>query len=54
VSALKAKAPEEVDDYRQCVRDIAESVANAAGRGETTESQAIAKVESALAGTASA
>ena len=53
VSALEAKAPEEVDEYRRFVREVAQSVANAAGGGEETELQAIAKVESALAGTAS-
>jgi hypothetical protein len=54
VSALQEKTPDEVEEYRRFVREVARSVANAAGGGETTEAEAMEKVESALAGTASA
>jgi hypothetical protein len=49
IAALEARAPDEVDAYRQFVREVAQSVAVAAGGGEASESQTIEKVESALA-----
>ncbi len=48
VAALATKAPDEVDEYRRFVLDVAESVGEAAGGGETAESDAIAKIGSAL------
>jgi phospholipase/lecithinase/hemolysin len=48
VSTLNAKAPDEVDAYRQFVLEIAQSVANAAGGVATSESGAIAKIKAAL------
>lgn len=42
------KAPDEADGYRGFVLDVAESVAAAAGGGETAESETIAKIRSAL------
>ena len=48
-SALQAKAPDALEPYRQLVVEVAESVASAAGGGETVESGAIEKVRSAVA-----
>jgi hypothetical protein len=48
VAALVAKAPDEVDEYRRFVLDVAESVGEAAGGGEAAESDAIAKIRSGL------
>ena len=48
-AALQAKAPDALDAYRQLVVEVAESVASAAGGGETAESGAIEKVRSAVA-----
>jgi hypothetical protein len=48
-TALQAKAPDALDPYRQLVVEVAESVASAAGGGETAESGAIEKVRSAIA-----
>jgi hypothetical protein len=50
MATLRAKAPEEADAYRQFVLDVAESVAGAAGGGESAESGALEKIRSALAG----
>ena len=47
-AALESKAPSELDSYRQFVVEIARSVGEAAGGGETAEDAAIEKVESAL------
>jgi hypothetical protein len=47
-STLETKAPDELEAYRQFVLDVAQSVADAAGGGETAESGAIEKVKSAL------
>jgi len=46
--ALEAKAPEELDAYRQLVLDVAQSVAGAASGGDAVEQQAIEKVRSAI------
>jgi hypothetical protein len=48
VITLEAKAPEEIDAYREFVIEVAESVAGAAESGGTAESGAIAKIRSAL------
>jgi hypothetical protein len=50
MQALEAKAPEEVDAYRSFVLEVAESVGNAAGGGETAEGGALEKIRSALGG----
>ncbi len=47
-TALESKAPDEVDAYRQFVLDIAQSVAEAASGGETSEAGAVEKVRSAV------
>jgi|SRR5215210_1251221 len=47
-SALQSKAPDELDAYRQFVVEVAQSVADAAGGGETAESGAVEKVRSAV------
>ena len=47
-ATLEAKAPDELEAYRQFVVDVAESVANAAAGGEGAESGAIEKIRSAL------
>lgn len=48
IATLEAKAPEEADAYRTFVIEVAESVAAAAGGGETAESGALEKIRSAL------
>jgi hypothetical protein len=48
VSLLQNKAPADVDAYKNLVLDVAQSVGNASGGGETTESEAIAKIRSTL------
>jgi hypothetical protein len=48
-TTLEAKAPEELEPYRQFVIGVAQSVAGAAGGGEAAESGAIEKVRSAIA-----
>jgi hypothetical protein len=47
-TTLESKAPEELEPYRQLVVEVAQSVANAAGGGETAESGVIEKVRSAV------
>ena len=47
-TTLESKAPDELDAYRQFVLEVAQSVADAAGGGETAETAAIGKVKSAL------
>jgi predicted DNA-binding ribbon-helix-helix protein len=47
-AALASKAPGELDSYRQFVVEVAQSVADAAGGGETAEGGAIDKINSAL------
>ena len=49
ISTLQTKAPEDVDAYRQFVLDVAESVAAAAGGGESAESSTIEKIRATLA-----
>lgn len=47
-TALQSKAPEELEPYKQLVVDVAQSVSNAAGGGDTAEAAAIEKVSAAL------
>jgi hypothetical protein len=47
-AALASKAPDELDSYRQFVVEVAQSVADAAGGGESAEKGAIEKINSAL------
>ena len=47
-TTLESKAPDELEPYRQFVVEVAQSVANAAGGGDTAESGAIEKVRSAV------
>jgi hypothetical protein len=47
-TTLASKAPDELDSYRQFVVDVTRSVAEAAGGGETAESETIEKVSAAL------
>ena len=47
-TALASKAPDELDSYRRFVVEVAQSVADAAGGGETAESGEIEKISSAL------
>jgi hypothetical protein len=48
VSTLGQKAPEDLDEYRRFVLDVAESVGRAAGGGEEKEAAAVEKIRSAL------
>jgi hypothetical protein len=47
-TTLESKAPDELEPYRQFVVEVAQSVASAAGGGETAETGAIEKVRSAV------
>ena len=47
-ATLESKAPDELEAYRQFVIEVAKSVADAAGGGESAESGAIEKVRSAI------
>jgi hypothetical protein len=48
-TTLQSKAPDELEPYKQFVVDVAQSVSKAAGGGDTAETAAVEKVESALA-----
>lgn len=48
VTTLEQKAPEDVDDYRQFVLAVAESVGRAAGGGDQAETTTIDKIRAAL------
>jgi tellurite resistance protein len=48
VGLLAAKAPDELDAYREFVLGVARSVSEAAGGGDTSESETIAKIADAL------
>jgi hypothetical protein len=50
IGTLEAKAPDEVERYRQFVLAVAQSVADAAGGGEAAESAEIQKISAALQG----
>ena len=52
IAMLEAKAPHELDPYRRFVIEVAESVAGAAGGGETAESGALERIRSAVGATA--
>ena len=45
---LERKSPEELDEYRSFVLDLARSVASAAGGGDEAEAAVVGKVEQAL------
>jgi hypothetical protein len=47
-TALESKAPDELDAYRQFVLEVAQSVAQAAPGGDTSEAGAVEKVRSAV------
>jgi hypothetical protein len=47
-ATLEAKAPDELEPYRKFVIELARSVADAAGGGETAEGDAIQRIEAAL------
>ena len=48
--ALQAKAPDDLDDYRILVMDVAESVAAAAKGGEQAEAAEVEKIRQAVGG----
>ena len=48
IATLQAKAPHEVDAYRQFVIEVAETVAGAAGGGEAAESGALDQIRTAV------
>jgi tellurite resistance protein len=48
VGLLAAKAPDELDAYREFVLGVARSVSEAAGGGDASESETIAKIADAL------
>ena len=48
VSTLESKAPDEVQPYREFVLEVAQSVASAAGGGESAETGAIEKIRAAV------
>jgi hypothetical protein len=50
VHALEAKAPEDAEAYRAFVIEVAESVGNAAGGGETSEGSTLEKIKAAVNG----
>jgi hypothetical protein len=50
IATLEQKAPDQADAYRSFVMEVARSVADAAGGGETGESEAISRIEAALQG----
>lgn len=50
VSLLQQKAPDEIDDYRQFVLDVAQSVAEAAGGVAAGETGTLQKIRAALDG----
>ena len=47
-TTLEAKAPDELEPYRQFVLEVAQSVASAAPGGEAAEGGAVEKISSAL------
>ena len=47
-ATLESKAPDELDPYRQFVLEVARSVSDAAGGGDSAESGAIEKIRSTL------
>ena len=49
VQTLQAKAPDEVENYRAFVVELAETVARSAGGGDEAEAGAVEKIKAALA-----
>ena len=49
VETLQAKAPDEVENYRAFVVELAETVARSAGGGDEAEAAAVEKIKEALA-----
>jgi hypothetical protein len=49
VETLRAKAPDELENYRAFVIELAESVGRSAGGGDEAEAAAVEKVKAALA-----
>lgn len=49
VETLRAKAPDEVDNYRSFVVELAEAVGRSAGGGDEAEAAAVEKIKAALA-----
>lgn len=49
VGTLRAKAPDEVDNYRSFVVELAETVGRSAGGGDEAEAAAVEKIKAALA-----
>ena len=49
VETLQAKAPDEVENYRAFVVELAETVARSAGGGDEAEADAVEKIKAALA-----
>jgi len=49
VETLRAKAPDEVDNYRSFVVELAETVGRSAGGGDEAEAAAVEKIKAALA-----
>ena len=49
VETLRAKAPDEVENYRAFVVELAETVARSAGGGDEAEAAAVEKIKAALA-----
>ena len=49
VQTLQAKAPDEVENYRSFVVELAETVARSAGGGDEAEAAAVEKIKAALA-----
>jgi hypothetical protein len=47
-TTLESKAPEELGSYREFVVEVARSVGEAAGGGESAEADAVEKIRSAL------
>ena len=47
-TVLERKAPEDVDDYRAFVTDIARSVAASAGGGDDAEARVVERIDAAL------
>jgi hypothetical protein len=48
VETLRAKAPDEVDNYRSFVVELAETVGRSAGGGDEAEAAAVEKIKAAL------
>ena len=49
VETLRAKAPDELENYRSFVVELAETVARSAGGGDEAEAATVEKIRAALA-----